>query len=238
VARAQFDIGVAAMAQSQWQQAADAFDASMRARASPSAALNLGISLKNLGRLLEARVRLQQFMELATPQQHTQHDDPVRQMLQEIAHDVARVHFLALTPAAAVVSVDGRRVQPNEAGEVVVDPGARVIRAEAPGYVPFEERVELAPSGTRDLRVEMAAAPTVVAPAAAPVERVVVVNQPVRPARATPIYEQWWFWTIIGGAVIAGAATGVVLATRNTVRDDPPTSTGVTLMGILSEANR
>jgi CheY-like chemotaxis protein len=54
------------MAASRWQEAADAFAASMQVRATASAALNLGISLKNLGRLVEARVRLQQFQEMAS----------------------------------------------------------------------------------------------------------------------------------------------------------------------------
>lgn len=235
VARTQFEAGVAEMAQSRWQQAADAFEASMRARATASAALNLGISLKNLGRLLEARVRLQQFMEMASPQQHTQHDGTVQPLLQQIARDLGRVHLLAVTPATAALSVDNRRVQPNEAGEVVVDPGAHTVRAEAAGFVPFEERVELAAGGTRDLRVEMVAAPSVVAPVAAPVERVVVVNRPVPAAPvARPLYQQWWFWTIIGGVVAAGAVTGVVIATRDDVRDPPPTSTNINLSAVTS----
>ena len=239
IARTQFEAGVGEMAQSRWQQAAEAFEASMRARATASAALNLGISLKNLGRLLEARVRLQQFMEMASPPQHAQHDGTVQPMLQQIARDLGRVHLLAVTPATAALSVDNRRVQPNEAGEVVVDPGAHTVRAEAPGFVPFEERVELAAGGTRDLRVEMVAAPSVVAPVAAPTERVVVVNRPVPAAPASrPVYQQWWFWTIIGGVAAAGVVTGVVLATRNDVRDPPPNTLGVTVNGVSSWGGR
>jgi hypothetical protein len=234
VARTQFEAGVAHMAESHWQEAAEAFDASMRARATASSALNLGISLKNLGRLVEARVRLQQFLEMASAEQHREHDTRVQGLLGEIARGVARVHIADLSPATAVVSIDNRRAQLNEAGEAVVDPGAHTVRAEAPGYVPFEERVELAPGGTRDLRVAMAAAPSVVA-APTTVERVVVVNQPAptQPA-ARPLYRQWWFWTIIGGAVVAGAVAGVAGVTSGQTRALPPTSTNVTINGILS----
>jgi hypothetical protein len=31
---------------------------------------------------------------------------------------------------------------------------------------------------------------------------------------ARPIYKKWWFWTIIGGVVVAGATTGIVLGAR------------------------
>lgn len=234
-ARRHFDEGVAAMAQSNWEDAARAFEESMRAQATASAALNLGIALKRVGRLLEARLRFQQYLELPSETLHREHDAEVQTMLGEIARSVARVHFSAFAPAAAVLSVDGRRVQLNDANEVTVDPGSRLVRAEAPGYVPFEERVELAAGGTRDLRVEMVAAPSVVAPVAAPVERVVVVNRPVPAAPVSrPLYQQWWFWTIIGGVAVAGAVTGVVLATRDDVRDPPSGSLGVAVNGISS----
>ncbi|MFO0607225.1 MAG: PEGA domain-containing protein [Polyangiales bacterium] len=230
-ARARFEEGVAHMAASRWQEAADAFAASMQVRATASAALNLGISLKNLGRLVEARVRLQQFQEMASETLRREQGAHAQELLLQIARELARVRVVELTPTVAAVSVDGRRAQLNEAGEVVVDPGAHTVRAEAPGYVTFEERVEVPTGQTRDLRIAMAAAPAAATTPPAPVERVVVVNQPTPAPAATPVYRQWWFWTIIGVGV-AGVATGAILATRNTVRDDPPTSTGISLAGI------
>ena len=31
----------------------------------------------------------------------------------------------------------------------------------------------------------------------------------------TPLYKKWWLWTIVGGVVVAGVVTGVVLATSS-----------------------
>jgi hypothetical protein len=240
------------MAQQRWQEAATAFATSMQIRATASAALNLGISLKHLGRLVEARLRLQQFLEMASDTLRREHGDQVQELLLQIARDLARVRIIELTPTLAAVSVDGRRVQPNEAGEVVVDPGAHTVRAEATGFIPFEERVMLSPGGTRELRIVMrlvpgtGGPPTLVegggpqpvgeAQPASGIDRFVqgddvhrVLNQPVVEGR--PVYRQWWFWTLLGVAV-AGVATGVVLASQNAVRNPPPTSTGVILTGI------
>lgn len=216
------------MAQNRWQEAATAFATSMQIRATASAALNLGISLQHLGRLVEARLRFQQFQEMASDTLRREHGDHVQELLLQIARDLARVRIIELTPTLAAVSIDGRRVQPNEAGEVVVDPGTHLVRAEATGFVPFEERVELSPGSTRELRIVMRLDPSAgVQPTVN--QRLVVVNQSAPEAR--PLHHQWWFWTLLGVGV-AGAVTGVVLAMRSTVRDPPPTSTGVTLMGL------
>ncbi|HEY5921717.1 MAG TPA: hypothetical protein VIV11_08600 [Kofleriaceae bacterium] len=32
-----------------------------------------------------------------------------------------------------------------------------------------------------------------------------------------PVYKKWWFWTVVGGVVVAGVATTVALTTRDTV---------------------
>lgn len=238
-ARARFEEGVAHMAASRWQEAADAFAASMQARATASAALNLGISLKNLGRLVEARVRLQQFQEMASETLRREQGAHAQELLLQIARELARVRVVELTPTVAAVSVDGRRAQLNEAGEVVVDPGAHTVRAEAPGYVTFEERVEVPTGQTRDLRIVMAAAPVAAPVSTAPVERVVVVNQPARPAAEShPFYTRWWFWTIVGAAVAGGVVTGVVIGSNRDARAFPTPSTGVTIGAVLGGVGR
>jgi len=60
---------------------------------------------------------------------------------------------------------------------------------------------------------EKAAASVEKAPA--PVEKSSVAAAPApmhdAPAR-TPVYKKWWFWTIIGGVVVAGASIGLAVA--------------------------
>lgn len=227
-ARQLFEQGVRAMQRQEWPAALTAFEGSMRLRRSASVALNLGVVLREMGRFVEARVRLQEFNELATPEQQQTHHDEVTRLTLDLSRRLARVRVLELTPPSAVVTIDGRRAQLNEAGEVSVDPGTRSVRAEAQGYLPFEERIEVAESATREIRVALAPQP-----AAAPAPTPVVVTNvtPHAPPAAVapeshPFYTRWWFWTIVGVAVAGGVTTGVVLATQPAPLAFPETSTG------------
>lgn len=240
-ARAQFELGVAAMQREAWPDALTAFETSMRLRRSAAVALDLSVVLHRLGRLAEARAWLQEFSELASPAQHRTHDAEAAGMLADIARRLARLRVLSLSPVSAVVFVDGRRAQLNEAGEAVVDPGAHTVRAEAPGYIAHESQVEIAPGGTGDVRVSLEHEPVPVAPVVVtptvvasphPVGGDVAVDPRVAPSApvtvSPPFYTRWWFWTAIGAAVVGGAAASVVVATSGT-RPLPDTSTHVTL---------
>lgn len=221
-ARQQFEAGVAAMQRQDWTAALAAFEDSMRLRRSAAVALNLGVVLNNLGRLTEARARLLEFNELATAQQRGEHSAHVNELLMTLARRLARVRFIELSPPSAVVSIDGRRATLTETSEALFDPGAHTVRVEAPGYIPHEERVDVASSATHEMRVTLAAAPApVVTPHPA---------QPPAPRAESPFYTRWWFWTTIGVVVVAGATVAVVRATAE--RDPPPTSTGIVLNGI------
>jgi tetratricopeptide (TPR) repeat protein len=46
------------------------------------------------------------------------------------------------------------------------------------------------------------------------------------PAERKPAYKKWWVWTIVGGVVAAGAATGVALALTRPSSPTAPTSLG------------
>ena len=40
--------------------------------------------------------------------------------------------------------------------------------------------------------------------------------RPIAPVASTPVYEEWWFWTIIGAVVVgAGVGIGVAIATQD-----------------------
>lgn len=235
-ARAQFELGVAAMQREAWPEALAAFEASMRLRRSAAVALDLGVVLYRLDRLSEARVWLQAFNELASPAQHRLHDETVARTLADVARRLARLRITSLSPGSAAVLVDGRRAQLNEAGEVALDPGSHTVRGEAPGHLPWSTQVELSAGGTAELRVELEREPP---PAPPPV--VIVTphpaagNPPMDPRvtptssnEASPIYTRWWFWTALGAVAAGGAAAAVVLATSGT-RPLPETSSQVTL---------
>lgn len=226
-ARQHFELGVAAMQAQRWPEAFAEFEASGRIRRSASVALNLGVVLREMRRFVEARVRLQEFNELATPAQHTQHDAQVQQMLTEISRRLGRVRVTEIVPPAATITLDGRRAQLNDANETVIDPGTHALRAEAPGFLPFEETLEVAESATRDVSVHLAAQPveTPHPAVAAPVDPR-VAQTPVAQPEAHPFYTRWWFWTAVGAVALAGATTAVVV-TRNGTTRSLPTTNGV-----------
>ncbi len=220
-ARRHFEAGVAAMQAENWTRALEAFEHSHQLRRSAAASLNLGITLHRLGRLLESRVRLQEFFELATPTQRQTHEAETQRLMGEINRRVGRIRITALEPAHAALTVDGRRVTLNDTQEVTVDPGDRTLRAEAAGFQPFTRQVGVGPGVTESLAVRLepvpAPPPPVVTVTPAPAINTAAVMAPVlppRPASSGSILTRWWFWTGVG--VVAGATVGVIWANRRT----------------------
>jgi hypothetical protein len=232
-ARQHFELGVAAMQAQRWPEAFAEFEASGRIRRSASVALNLGVVLREMRRFVEARVRLQEFNELATPAQHTQHDAQVQQMLTEISRRLGRVRVTEIAPPTATITLDGRRAQLNDANETVIDPGTHALRAEAAGFLAYEETLEIAESATRDVAVHLAAQPveTPHPAAAAPVDPR-VAQTPVAQPEARPAYTRWWFWTAIGGAAVLGGVAAIVAVTSGAERPLPSTTTNLTISAL------
>ena len=232
-ARQHFELGVAAMQAQRWPEAFAEFEASGRIRRSASVALNLGVVLREMRRFVEARVRLQEFNELATPAQHQQHDAQVQQMLTEISRRLGRVRVTEIAPPTATITVDGRRAQLNDANETVIDPGTHALRAEAAGFLPYEETLEIAESATRDVAVHLAPQPveTPHPAVAAPVDPRVAQTPVVQP-ESRPAYTRWWFWTAIGGAAVLGGVAAIVAVTSGAERPLPSTTTNLTISAL------
>ena len=221
-ARRYFEAGLSAMARSDWTEALIAFDSSARVRHSAAVILNQGVCLHRLGRLVEARGRLQEFMETASTQQHQANDPQVGPLLAEIARRVGRIQFAQLAPAGAAVLVDDRAVTLDASRVALVDPGAHTLRGRQEGFAPHEAPRRVAEGATVLLRVALL-----------PASRVAAATDPrvaVAAPRSRPLTEQWWFWTAIGVGVTA-ATVGIILATSST---DAPvaSSTGVTLQAV------
>jgi hypothetical protein len=224
-ARRYFEAGVAAMQRDDWAEAVNAFENSERLRRTASVSLNLGIARHRLGRLLEARSALNEFLANATPAQHAEHDAEVGRLVAEIGRRVGRIRLTELRPSASTVTIDGQPAVFNDAREVSVNPGPHRLRAEAEGFVTREETVPVAEGATRE--VALALVPVAaIAPAAS-------TRAPAAEPASGSIVTRWWFWTGIA-VVAAGAAVGVVAATRpDTVTVTvPPSTTGRVLQGI------
>jgi hypothetical protein len=228
--RQHFELGVAAMQRQDWTTAFNEFEASSRLRRSASVALNLGVVLREQRRFIEARVRLAEFSELANAEQHRQHDARVQEMLSEISRRLGRLRVVEMTPPTATITLDARRVQLNDAGETVVDPGAHAVHVEAQGFLAHDESIEVAESATRDLRFNLVAAPVETPhPAQPAVIDPRVAQTPVTPAQVSrPVYTRWWFWTAVGVGAIAVGATAFALSNR--VRDLPAANDSISAL--------
>ncbi len=234
-ARRLFEAGVAAMQHEDWPAALDSFERSSALRRSAAVALNQAVVLRAMHRYIEARVRLNEFNELASPQQHQQHDADVVRMSSEMSRLLGRVRIPEVIPVSATVAIDGRPARLNEAGEAVVDPGDHSLHAEAPGYESLDRTFRVGESELHEERIRLAVVPpptATVTPHPAETTPATPVDPRVAPtpapAASRPLYARWWLWAGIGAVALAGVVTGVVIG-RSGTNALPSTTTNARL---------
>ena len=109
---------------------------------------------------------------------------------------------------------------------VALKPGRYTIRLEQKGFKTLTDKLKVQPSGENKANYDLVAdAPP------KPVDEPVDVAAPTPSPTAeddAPVYEQWWFWTVIGVAVVGGVAAGLAVG----LSDDSPAPTGVLNFGI------
>jgi hypothetical protein len=213
-ARALFDQGVAALADERYSDALTAFSRSYEIRRVASVALNLGIALRALGRVTEARLRFNEFVEMASPAQHERHDREVATYIQDVSRRIARIHVAAVEPEGARLLIDGRRATLDANDDIATDPGEHTIEGQLQGFTGTPQRVTLEPGGRVEVRVRLAAT--------RPDPRVTVADpntRPRTPAPPPPITSSPWLWVGIGVGVVAAIAipTAIVLGNREPV---------------------
>lgn len=101
----------------------------------------------------------------------------------------------------ATVKIDGK-VMGVTPFDQDIEVGKRTLTISRPGYEAKTETLDIAPGERYALTLTLDALPDVGA------------------ASGTPIYEKWWFWTIIGVAVAGGAAAAIAVTTTGGA--DPP----------------
>jgi hypothetical protein len=201
-ARADFQRGIAALEDGRFTDALAAFDRSYEARRVASVALNLGVTLRALGRLREARQRFRDFLALASPQQHARHDVEVVAYLAAIERQVGRVRVSGIDLGDTVLRVNQHRERLDGRGETEIDPGDHLLTIESAGYEPVQRTVHVEAGETAEVPVV-----------------------PTRPAGW--IFTRWWFWTSLALVAGAGITAGVLCSQSPT--DPPTTSAGLTI---------
>ena len=115
--------------------------------------------------------------------------------------------------------------------KVSLKPGRYTIRLEQKGFKTVVDKLKVVSEGKNSAVYDLVANAKPVAEK--PVDSIETAESPA-PAPAaeddTPVYKQWWFWTVIGVAVVGGVTAGLVVG----LQDDEPAATGVLNFGISS----
>lgn len=210
-AKGLFEEGVALSDEGKWADALAAFQKSDALVPSASARLNVAVTLRALGRYVEAKRVLDQILadgKTSKPPLKPAVKKDVAKLLKEVAPKILSVS-VQVTPPDGDVQMDGAALTIPPDGKIAVDPGKHVFVVEAEGYDTTTITQTLTASG---------AVVTLVAPKT--VTKVEVVKE-------TPFYARAWFIATAAVAVAGGATVGIIFATRpkETPPAGPPQST-------------
>jgi hypothetical protein len=130
---------------------------------------------------------------------------------------------LEVEPHNAHVSIDGKRIEPEQRRTLLLDVGSHMLVVQAPGYVTDKRSIRVQGGQRSELRVELTLPE--------PEEPVQVVKPPklaLDPAaprfERTPAYKKWWVWTTVIVVAAAGATTAAILLTRDAESATRPVS--------------
>lgn len=186
--------GNAAFARNDVATAAERYRAAWELAPEARIALNLGIALAELGRTAAAAEAFAIY--LADPV-----SDPAKRRVLEQRLALWRPELgeivLEITPASAVIEIDGARPLRNAPGaRVPVTPGKHLVTARAAGYAPGELWLEVAQRDGAIARLALVATGPPASPGAVRVDR-------VDRAEGRP-----WKWIALGAGLGAAAAGG------------------------------
>lgn len=220
-AKAKFEEGLALSDEGKWAEALEAFKASDELAASATVRFNIAVTLRALGRYVEARdvgrSILDDDAEKVRPIKPGLKAD-VQKLVNEVAAKVALV-VLEVTPKDATLQVDDAAPTLDSQGRLETDPGRHVFILTAPGYETTTVTKEILP-GEQEL--------VLVAPPLPKAKPAVGPRAGGSLEEETPWYEGGVFWGITVSVVVAGAAAAilaVVLQPDEVEPASPPTST-------------
>lgn len=175
------------------------FEAANARYPSPKLLVNIGTTLRLLGRYAEAAAAFERY--LADPSAEKSRVSEINRALQEIDLLVGRLKILVKEPDARV-QLDGKALSGWKSGDVLrVNPGEHTVVAERPGFPPAVSTLRIAASERRDVTLEFT-----------PPQKVVIT--PPSPQRPIGIV----VGSVGAAGLVAFAVTAsVALATRNAV---------------------
>ena len=170
-AQARFDRGRALFLQDQFAEALPEFRASLELFRSPNTLLYVGLCLQRLGRFAEASAELSRTASeagdlAATDRRYEGARDLARRALEELEPRVAQLAVRVPGAPPGVTVRVGRTTLDAAALGVALpyDPAEVTVVAEAPGFLPSQQRVRLTAGGRASIELALRRAPVVAPP--------------------------------------------------------------------------
>jgi hypothetical protein len=236
LARQEFQAGMTAARASDWEAARVHFARSYELNARLSALFNLAGAQAQTGRLRESVASYRAYLAAAAGEPASSRAEAERRLRElEPTIPTLRIEAPGLEDAD-VVTLDSAPVDAaGLASAIAVDPGEHRVAVVREGteIVAVTTRVE--PSASTSVRLEPPPRPSHPPPQvietspqetdlAPPVQVSSVAVEPADPAIDEPsVFESWWFWTIAGAVLVAGAVVAIYFAVPPS---EPPGSYG------------
>ena len=225
-AKSLFKQGNALFAKGDYAAALERFERAFTLRPNPKILINIGTTNHKLKRLPAAALAYERFLQQVDPGASAKRVAAVRQRLDQLRRGLASLTVI-YGPSGATVRVGQRAVGTTPLkNRVYLNPGTHELVVEKAGYKAFSETMTLSAGEHRrlesTLQVDGDYKPPVPAtqPAPPPSSQPAAATHPAArlpppappPARTgpTPFYKKWWFWTVVGVAVVGSTTAGIV----------------------------
>lgn len=189
-----FDEGVQLTEQNRWREALERFRGACEANPSALCLRWQVVTLHRLGNYADAARTLARYDAVRSNAPHP----AIEEIRPDILAHVARVRLVpdGVVPSGVTFAVDGRELTSAQLDDrVILEPGAHLVESRGPGRDPAREVIDVAGGQDRSISVRVAS------------ERV-------------PVTRRWWFWTLIGTAVVG--TTAAILWATSGLGDGPP----------------
>jgi hypothetical protein len=242
-ARELFRKGVQMADEQRWGEAVQYFRQSRELMDRDSTVFNLAVALFRAGKYRDAITAFEDFLRMVDPKAPAQVKNEAQGFLRKAKASVAKVQ-LTVSPENAVVSVDGETLEgTGSQRELVLDPGPRRLRIEAPSHLSQTIRLSLMSGAEVSTQVELvplmgdlhggqdeSARRSAAAQAAADGRAVTFAGEGQEPRDGSrrSVFKSPWFWVATGVVLAAvGVGLGVGLSGGGGASDPYGGSTGV-----------
>jgi tetratricopeptide (TPR) repeat protein len=204
IAKAHFNTGQAYYEHGRFADAAHEFEEAFRLSGRPALLYNMGKSYDGGNDFARALGAYRKFLA-AAPADNADRDFAT-QRIQRLGALVGTIRLDGAREGSSVL-VDGAAVGTTPLPPLEVNPGRHAVEVTLDQFATLRRAVDVPVGGTAVVAVQQ-------------VEAVKVVTVAAPAPHDQPIWQRWWLWTAIGGAVVvAGAVTAIVLTRSD---DTPP----------------